>query len=768
MPNPLFATPGLTMNTGGTRPRSGQLKCLPQQVCQVLLTYVTRPGVWVILAVYSVAAGSAMNMDFQVGFKQSVAPGPPQQGRVLFLTDPESILSFDKGVFDHSIGTAMIFWFDTVDGQTAERVFSDGRRESLVIPGFSARHLRQLKECSHLKTLDLRFRGQLKDDEWQTLGDLIQLEALKYDGVVSPFGMRQIARLTRLRLLDLTGCTFQEGFDGLESLAHLRTLVLDSFTEDRVHILGQLRQLPHIDTLVATSYRTARSKITRFVWETELENLRAATILRHWFVEESFPGFPGFDVLNHALPEIDVRPIQACAARQMVLFLVVMLTAILFCLLVLQLLSHFAHPAACLTPGYAVPHLIAAAALWLCGLATNVWLLKIASVPLLPALGVSLGISVVPAGIGFSLPGSKGLNWILGTGAVLWSLTFAFPSPINQSSIDWYLRGEQPGLALALIAAGVFVCGLCGWRISRLHLRLQELGMDPPPLAIDRGQFIAWQERAVWRRGGGRSWWPKLTERQLERTIAAASRASGWQQRSSLWIAGNVLNSWRILLLGMVLAPTMWLGAALVGNEPLTFSFVRGAPGAPNPVIGLLTFPDYGLLWLGSVWWSRRRLLAVESLRPVSRSQFARELAFAIGRDFVPFACFYVGAAVLLTFLSDSWQWSSAWTAALALYLAARVAVVFGCVLCSLTFRGNWRALLIGVVIGFVYFVASLISTLLFLPALGVQPLPPDLPHLSQWQLLALGPAWGLVAAAVITHAMRRWNTVEWDVIARS
>ncbi len=50
---------------------------------------------------------------------------------------------------------------------------------------------------------------------------------------------------------------------------------------------------------------------------------------------------------------------------------------------------------------------------------------------------------------------------------------------------------------------------------------------------------------------------------------------------------------------------------------------------------------------------------------------------------------------------------------------------------------------------------------MLFLPALDIKMLPPDLPNLSHWLLLGIGVAWGAAAVAIITYAFRRWMNVE-------
>ncbi|HEY2251632.1 MAG TPA: hypothetical protein VGH74_11250, partial [Planctomycetaceae bacterium] len=366
-----------------------------KRICYVLLTYVTRPACWVLGGLYVVAVIFAANADWNSNRNGThwVAPGPPHSLLTLYVTDLESIQKFDAGTFDRNIGAATIYWYnDTVNGMKAERILPDGRREFLTFPAFSAKQLQKLRECPRLRTLTLQYRGRLADDEWQALGDLDQLTALKYDGEISPLGMWQIARLSKLRFLDLSGCTFEAGLEALEPLEHLQTLVLDNFVESHVHVLGQLRRLTHLRVLVATNYQTVDSNATRTIWKSDLGDVQAVPSLQRWFVDEHASGFPGFDVLAGELPHVAIRPISADVAGQLKFIPVVLLTSIMIFMFILQFGSHFAHPAARLTPGYLVPHLLPATFLWFCGLLIPAWLLSSAASPILPLVGMSMAI----------------------------------------------------------------------------------------------------------------------------------------------------------------------------------------------------------------------------------------------------------------------------------------------------------------------------------------------------------------------------------------
>jgi len=750
------------------------------RISQVLLTYVTRPAFRVLGGLYVVAVIVVAAWDFSGGAPtRSVAPGSPQSMQTLNLTDLESIQKFDAGTFDRDIRAVTIFWHnETTEGSKPERVWPDGRREKLTYPPFSAKHLRQLKECPRLKTLILQYRGFLADDEWQALGEFEQITAFKYDGAISPFGMRQIARLSKLRFLDLGGSTFEEGLEGLESLEHLQTLVLDNVVEGRVHLLGQLRNLPHLRVLVASRYRSAGSNIPRGVWKSDLGDLSAATGLKTWFVDEHTGGFPGFELLARELPGIAIRPVYVDLGRQVKCIPIGLLTGILIFLLVLQLNSQFAHPGARLIPGYAVPHLIPATILWLCGVLVPACLLASAAIPILPLAGISMALWL---GIGslilvMNLLGRtqwtnpQRRSWIMipvQIVAALWLPLVILVMRFNQSSFDWFLRGQEPGLAIAMIVGGVLCYALFAWRLCRAQVELQEAGIGTPPLGFSPSQNAAWQAHVVWRQqrdGGGKSLW-NLPDRRLARAIDQVGRP-GWRRRSNLWIAGNTINGKHTLLIGLAFAlmlsagsfvPLFWNGTDLGFALDDMFSDSRSPPFA----MLLLMFPDFCIFYLGVVWRGRRRLLAMESLRPVSRRQWVGEMMTAFAWDCAPPACLYVAVVAAFTYLADSQKWSPVWTVALAVYLASNMAVACGAISWLNTIRRGWVAALAVIVIGYAFLFAGVGSGMMFLPVLGIKQLPPDLLDLSHWLLLGISLAWGLVAAAIIAFAHYRWMKVE-------
>ncbi|HLQ44759.1 MAG TPA: hypothetical protein VK137_08535, partial [Planctomycetaceae bacterium] len=144
------------------------------RLCHVLLTYATRPMMWVLggayglflivmLAVYLPEATSKTPRGSEAAY-----PVRPSFGRKVHLNEPRAVRDFDAGKFDHSVGTLSIHWPTAFATGTARRdpeVVNDPRG-----PAFSAKHLRQLQSCRHLRSLEIQSRDQ-RDDEWAALSE---------------------------------------------------------------------------------------------------------------------------------------------------------------------------------------------------------------------------------------------------------------------------------------------------------------------------------------------------------------------------------------------------------------------------------------------------------------------------------------------------------------------------------------------------------------------------------------------------------------------
>jgi hypothetical protein len=413
----------------------------------------------------------------------------------------------------------------------------------------------------------------------------------------------------------------------------------------------------------------------------------------------------------------------------------------------------------------------------MCSVLVPVCLLASAAIPILPLVGISMTIWL---GVGSLIlvldllarthrATPRWRRWIMfpiQMASVFWFPLMLLAWLRNQSGFDWFLRGHEPGLAIAMIIGGIGCYALFVRKTCRVHVEFQEAGMGTPPLGLSPSQGAACQAQVVWRQqrdvGAQSSWWNRL-DRRLARAIEQ-SRRPGWRRRSNLWIAGNALNGKNALVCCLVMcvvtgvgsiAPEIWKGMDFEFSD--FFTNTQGPPSEMN----LMMFHDFWFAFLGLIWRGRRRLLAIESLRPVSRRQLVLEMMTAFAWDCAPMACFYVVVVAALTYLANPQNWTPVWTVSLAVYLAAHGALACGIISWLNTIRRGWVTALAGFVIGCLFLFAGIGSAMMFLPTLGTTKLPSDLPNVSHWLLLGVGLVWGLVAWAVIAYAFRRWMKVE-------
>jgi uncharacterized protein (TIGR02996 family) len=124
---------------------------------------------------------------------------------------------------------------------------------ALPLPAFEVSTLPVLEQYPALRGLKLRAGATLNDDSGEPLGRLTELQRLQIRGsAISDAGLAWLARLTRLRSLDLTDSHYLNGrhFDLLASMPELRRLVLCNCTTlagEALDILGTMTQLRELD-----------------------------------------------------------------------------------------------------------------------------------------------------------------------------------------------------------------------------------------------------------------------------------------------------------------------------------------------------------------------------------------------------------------------------------------------------------------------------------------------------------------------------------------
>lgn len=740
-----------------------------RQLNVVMLTYLTRPMVWAVGGIYLLllmfsTVGTQVPRSLQAAF-------PDDSGSytsTLRLQGSKAVQEFEQGNFSRRFTKVQIRWYlaDSTPPPGEIRITPNG--------------LRSLKECKHLKSLQIKFEGRLSEDEVQAISELQQLTRLSLHGVkVTTPIWKYLSRLSQLKHLDLSGCVIDGEAPQLESMTSLQTLILGTPEHGGIQsrgssIFGELHRFPNLKTIVLGDYHNSLVQDREWGGYLTVPNpllksidaLRAVTSLRTLYVNEHSMGFPGFDDLQAQLPGVTVRPAFVDVGRMSWLLMVVFLNAAVLGLIALQLRSHLAHPGAHLIPSYTWPHLVPPLFLWI-GSVVNILPLLASGVPIIPAIGVHAACWASMTGIVIV---STILQWIarlprwiatpLGAvaGAVLggWLpllllAVFRFPS-----SVDWYLRGNEPWVEFALIVLGAVLPLIVIYRSRRLYSVYLENGCDSPVLGLDLASMRSLQQRAY--RRNDMSPYPLLSQGWLGanlKSVIAQSSGGGWRERCRLWIAGNALSG-RVVPLLMLFGALMFVPAQIVQSGfPDYQSDLR-----PLLLISVL-IPDFGMIFFLKQWWIRRSLFGMELLRPNSRQEYIRQIMGAIAWDLVPQGCVYLSLFAMLAALADSTRMSVGWVVAMLLVAVARWLLVYGLIVWLLVIRRDWLVFVTAVFAVYAMLIVNVGMLMLQASILGVQDLPPDLPEFGAGFVAAIAVAIGLIGVTVAAAAYHRWQSVE-------
>jgi hypothetical protein len=754
-----------------------------RRMAYVLLSYATRPLVWALAAIYLVVLGISLWTAADDFFThrarplQAAYPVVDYASHRLVLSDPKSLADFEHAKVDPNVTQVEIRW------PAAEGLNDEAVRAALPL---SLRHLHLLRLYPQLKSLSLILSRSLHPDELQAIGDLTRLESLQLlDCDVPPELWPQIGKLPRLRYLEISGSSLRGGYPELETVTRLETLVLGSvihrgFTEHDVPFLPQLKRFPQLKTVVIENYSstvkgsdgnrvvTVMPAVHNPLVE-NLDDIRLMPKLQTLFVNDrlaGFPvvGFPGFAVLQQRLPTVRVRPAYIDVERMYWFPALIFLNSMISMLIGSQLHSQFSQSFSRLTPNYAAPHLIPIVSLWFFSILIHSIPLWVAGTSVWAAIALNLLCWSVPCGFGafgtaLSLDNSpaKALIKPLALSAAALVPPVIVAVRWNLSAFDWYLRGYEPYFTWFLIVSGIVIFTMALRESLRMNAICLEHGVSSPPISLDPVAMSAWQQSIYPRKDGGqRGWFSWLTTSDVDRLIARPPQP-GFVWRSRLWIAGNPVNGNVTLQVALGTAAILWIGHLLnTDGSDEWFSFQT-----PAMLMSSFLFPDVSVIVPIVVWRSRRKLFAAESLRPVSRTEFARQIAQAIAWDLIPLALIYLALLICYVVASDPQRWSWSWTVGMVLVFAARWLAVFGLLLWSIAIRRDWILILAAFVAAYGLIFANIGIIFLQARIFDVGSLPSDLPDVGVPGLFLCAVLFGLVSSIIAHFGYRRWQSIE-------
>src|SRR6266446_4520304 len=105
------------------------------RLCHVLLTYATRPMMWVLGGAYAIAL-AVMLCVYVTELKspsprrhEMAYPTFPYVGHLVSLNMLNGLQPLDNGILDRNVGTLQIDWFEPTDGKTGYRQRPDGGKD---------------------------------------------------------------------------------------------------------------------------------------------------------------------------------------------------------------------------------------------------------------------------------------------------------------------------------------------------------------------------------------------------------------------------------------------------------------------------------------------------------------------------------------------------------------------------------------------------------------------------------------------------------------
>ena len=713
---------------------------------QVLLSYVTRPALWLFFAGWLLAVYAGFSTLNPQGRWHTVSPQLSIPFGGIVNLQPASVTVQPADSPDASIMTLMIFSFDAIDQLKALGKAPD--LPPVDLPAFMQRfpNIEQVQVWGSYQRSGL----------WESLSRLPNLYSLSLLAAEQlPQDLSLLKRVSSIQQLQIDSKLLAIQPEVLSDLPQLKLLIISDsgWLDDRC--LAAIAAHPHLQDLSLQIGRFGRWTDDGFRKLNESRSLR-----RVWVPDETY-NHEIYDRALHLLPSLSVRPATYAANRLGFLLIMLIACMILTFLVAIQLTAQFSQPFSHLTPHFAAPHLWPVLIPWLIMIGLIVRGLLVYQTPFWAALSIGLFLSSLVPGVMSLITleqhvtlrfGRVGVS-LVGVAIVL---SFVVPIVIwpqlQLSNLDLLLRGRVPLVSALLAACALLVPFLVGRNISQLANSFHEFGYASVPASI-----FAWKDL--------RRNLPSQKPAKVSALPAASHRARPWHRqqfwsRVWLWQSGNQQLLWRVAILMMAYQFLLLLGVRYLNrqksNAPMELAIFSGMTVCVMSCAAVMTT-------VISLWRLRRPMFALELLRPVTRTDFVRDLITAIGCSTLPllvvglptqlFSLHLMGrvplSAPLIFALSGSWivLWLCSWA----------------CTALSMPQKGDlWAMLQVLVIIipGLIF--AAGLQSLIILDALGQPQDWNPLPISAGWtvlllQLLAGGIAWGL-----LVWSKHRWSRAEW------
>ena len=512
------------------------------------------------------------------------------------------------------------------------------RVEPAVVQPLAAWYI--LDAVPQLKSLTFQPPNYLGPEGWQRIGKLHELEVLSLQtiGFVNQEAYKAasqelpaaLASLTKLRQLNINMAGGPLDW-ALPPLPNLEYVVLGYNQQLETTLETLATHSPRLQTLALNTYEN-------FVYTDRMLAAlhRMPNLQRIYIVSSSRSNNGDIDeisrqvvTLRRQLPTLSIYR-GAYSAKRLGLSALLFAVAAFFPFVAwFQSGLTLAQPLAAVMPGHRGPHLF-----WPVAISVGAFLLF---VPLVMLLGVVWFVAIPVACLTTMLTATllsghdiqdawrRVSNLVSGIDVLclllLIGLGFSLPT-----TMDGFLMGDHPFLAISLPLWFLFAAGWKVVRATRLHRILAESGMTGIPglnLGFEHLHNQPFKPAPGWSMAG---WQLKRMENAIDRRIANMNR-SDWADMLRKASPSNI---------------GAWFGLGMMITFMVVFRFMtrnaRVPVGQMPPFIGIGAMQATMMILMMNtmMWVGRRGSIASDFLRPISRPQFWQALRQAILRDLVP------------------------------------------------------------------------------------------------------------------------------------
>lgn len=464
--------------------------------------------------------------------------------------------------------------------------------------------------------------------------DLPKLDALVISGTKFPAGtIQRIGQ--KVSQLELLALTLESHLDEISQMSKVKLLALYlvNASPDLLNYVVEIPQLQQL-TLVESQLIEPRGWTPRRTqaWDTiDLNEHQIALLRNHPTLKDVYANW-FFMKRSRKFNESTLLPVRALPITYSknkieAIGWTMFAMALLFSLVSIQTWAHFISPAARVVPHYLVPHRRVAVGIFFV-VVMLLWLILLRyDFGILPSLSLILFLPAICCFFsGAGLAGNKFQQWLM---VPMVFLFFIFIPNLSSlvfqniaSTAIWFLWGQMPVFTLAIITVEILLIVWCLSKLQFISTFANETYSTVPaysPWDLQRSKQIQWKKKN------------RLFFWIIDRGTAGLKYSGGstWKMLS-LWRQGNTVRPMMILIFLFFI---IFFGLLFEGIR----CFFTGQELFTNKLgslSGLFASPcGIAVILPAVIWWQRRKSLEIESMRPISRNKFVKQLYLSLALD---------------------------------------------------------------------------------------------------------------------------------------